>query len=35
MAYFTDRTFMGVWFGPAWYSRVTPDLGDGRRLYRE
>lgn len=35
MAYFADGTFMGDWFGPARYSRVTESIGDSRELYRE
>lgn len=35
MAYFADGTFMGDWFGPARYSRVTGRIGNSRELYRE
>ena len=35
MMYFADGTFMGDWFGPARYNRITDRLQDGQALYKE
>jgi hypothetical protein len=35
MAYFADGVFMGDWFGPARYARITNNLTSGQALYRE
>ncbi|MEW8960034.1 MAG: carbohydrate binding domain-containing protein, partial [Moorella sp. (in: firmicutes)] len=35
MAYFADGQFMGDWFGPARYSRISSKLSDSQALYEE